>query len=179
MIEIRANEKGKSLLDFVVQVIDSKKPQALDLKINTLTLKSASQVSLQNLTQDYNELKRGMEQIENEVKNANNDNFGKYLNTFLNSEKATWSSFSKRYTEMTESFKQLVQYFGEESVSTPETIFGTMITFFDQLERCKRALAVQPMTKRVEQENAKKIKPATVKMRPPPLPPKKANLNLQ
>ncbi|KAI8903193.1 hypothetical protein EDD86DRAFT_250600 [Gorgonomyces haynaldii] len=140
--EVKSNDRTKSLLDFIVLAVSRKNPELLDLDLNQHHLKQAGQAILQSVQQEIQELKKGMDQLENEQKNTNpstikNDGFKLFVETFLRHNLDDWKKLQTKYAEMQKEFKELIQYLGEEPQSTPASIFQTLIQFSEQLEVLK------------------------------------------
>ncbi|KAH6579599.1 hypothetical protein BASA50_000650 [Batrachochytrium salamandrivorans] len=167
LIDVKSSDRKTSILNYIVASIDQKFPDLADLGLSGQVLEQASKVSLVSISQEINELVRGMDGLDRELQNsdpiAKGDMLKVYTEQFVSKEKAELLKFSERHKKMEESFKIVVEYYGEDSSTTPAffSIFSTFLLHLDRARKENIKLETRPKpsdrsTKLAEKEQEKR-----------------------
>ncbi|KAI8926996.1 formin homology 2 domain-containing protein [Entophlyctis helioformis] len=141
LVDIKSADRKSSLLNYLVATIDQKFPDLIDLGLNPAVLESASKVSLVTISQEINELVRGMEGLERELKQPDsgvkNDKIKPYIEAFLKEQQPVLEKVAEQHKKMEAAFKATVEYYGEDTSATP-SFFAIFSTFAGQMDRARK-----------------------------------------
>eukprot|EP00842_Homolaphlyctis_polyrhiza_P000076 jgi/Hompol1/1069/HPOL_001173-RA len=177
LVDVKSADRKTSLLNYIVSTIDQKFPDLVDLGLNSGILEKASKLSLVALSQEVNELARGMEGLDREAKQPDTgvkgDKLKQYIENFLKSHKAELDSMVELQKKTEEVFKKVIEYYGEDSSATP-AFFAIFSTFLGQVDKARKEniklevmkskptdkasrLAEKEQEKRILKENVSKV----------------------
>ncbi|KAL5035841.1 hypothetical protein BDV3_005682 [Batrachochytrium dendrobatidis] len=141
LADVKSNDRKTSLLNYIVSTIDQKFSDLIDIGLSGSVLDRASKVSLVTISQEINELVRGMEGLERELQHPDTDTKGDmlkpYIEKFVKSQKQELEKVVTMHKKMEESFKKVVEYFGEDASATP-ALFAIFATFLVHLDRARK-----------------------------------------
>lgn len=133
LCDTKSSDKRMSLLHYVVATIRQKFPQLLDFDTELTSIDKASQVTLEVVLADFNELDKGMELVKKEVGSAVK---GKdlpqnpVLKDFLANNEEKCNKMKQQAKTAQDAFKDCVEYFGESRKNTDANAFFTLIFRF-------------------------------------------------
>lgn len=138
LIDTKSTDKKISLLHYIVATIRESFPELLNFDSELLCIDKASQVSLENVIADVNEMEKGMEVVRREAEQrGKNAQQNMLLKDFLLNSEEKLKKISADTKVAQESFKECLEYFGESSRNPDAN------AFFSQLVRFVKAFKVR------------------------------------
>uniref|UniRef100_A0A3Q3FD12 FH2 domain-containing protein n=1 Tax=Labrus bergylta TaxID=56723 RepID=A0A3Q3FD12_9LABR len=157
LLDTKSTDRRQTLLHFIVCKIQEKYPELQTFYSELHFLDKAALVSLDSILQDVRSLERGLELTSREL-SVEKDN--PVLQTFLSSNTELLSSLIADGKTAQDAYDSAVEYFGEDSKTTPPSVF---FPFFIRFIKAY---------KQAEQENELRKKQKGVQTEAPPTPPK-------
>uniref|UniRef100_A0A336LP78 CSON009963 protein n=1 Tax=Culicoides sonorensis TaxID=179676 RepID=A0A336LP78_CULSO len=181
LCDTKSNDKRMSLLNYVVATIRDKFPHLLDFDQELSGIDQASQVTLEIVMGDVNELDRGMEAVRKEVMAIKgNAPQNPILKDFLANSEEKLKKMKTQAKNAQEAFKDCVEYFGESPKNTDANSFFTLIVrFVKEFKNCDQE---NEKRRRLEEAHAKSLIAPTPQItsnggEPVPLRPRNTNLS--
>lgn len=157
LLDTKSTDRKQTLLDFIVSIIQEKYPEVRSFYTELHFLDKAALVSLDSILQDVRALQRGMEVTGREF-SVENDS--PVLQTFLSSNTELLHSLTADGKTAQDAYDSAVEYFGENSKTTPPSMFFPVFVRF--IKAYKQA----------EQENEHRKKQHILTCEAPSTPPK-------
>ncbi|CAG8496889.1 4842_t:CDS:10, partial [Scutellospora calospora] len=169
LVDTKASKSSSiTLLHFLVNTIESKIPNLLGFIDDLVECGSACRVSQQEMTNEYrlmgtklNDLAIELQKnFGDDVEIEENDRFPAIMKEFVVKSQKKFEDLQIEYTSMEVAYKDVVEYFGEDSKNTkPDEFFGIFKTFITSFERARadnksireRELAAKKRQEEVEQ----------------------------
>jgi len=140
--DTRATDGKTTLLHYVVHLVEAKYAECLDWMTDLEALPTASKVNSQNLREDMQVMRVGVQKVVDEVEQmeAQQENLDPANKAYLTRMKLFSSSAKKKYNVLTEemetlttTFKTLAAKFGEEPETYKWEDFFSLINTFNEL----------------------------------------------
>lgn len=119
-----------SLLHYIVATIRQNYPDLMTFDSEFFCIDKASQVSLENVIADVNELEKGMEIVRKEVTAAGKNAQCVVLKDFLSNSEEKLKKISADTKVAQQSFKECLEYFGESSRNPDANAFFSLLVRF-------------------------------------------------
>lgn len=127
LLDTKSTDRKQTLLDFIVSIIQDKYPEVQSFYTELHFLDKAALVSLDSILQDVRALQRGMEVTRREFEVENSD---PVLQTFLSRNTELLNSVAADGKTAQDAYDSAVEYFGENSKSTPPSMFFPVFVRF-------------------------------------------------
>ncbi|TDG97700.1 hypothetical protein EPR50_G00210740 [Perca flavescens] len=127
LLDTKSTDRKQTLLHFIVSIIQEKYPQVQSFYTELHFLDKAALVSLDSILQDVRALERGMEVSRREL-SVEKDN--PVLQTFLSSNTELLHSLTADGKTAQDVYDSAVEYFGENSKTTPPSVFFPVFVRF-------------------------------------------------
>lgn len=128
--DTKSSDKKISLLHYIISTVRQNFPDQLNFDNELICIDKASQVSLENVFIDVNELEKGMEIVRKEVelrgKNAQNH----ILKDFLANSEDKLKKIRSDQKVAQDAFKECLEYFGESSRNLDAAAFFSLLVRF-------------------------------------------------
>lgn len=157
LLDTKSTDRRQTLLHYIVGIIQEKYPELQSFYSELHFLDKAALVSLDSILQDVRSLERGLELTSREF-SVEKEN--PVLQTFLSSNTELLRSLISDGKTAQDVYDSAVEYFGENSKTTPPSVF------FPSFVRFIKAY------KQAEQENTQRKKQSVGSFEAPPTPPK-------
>eukprot|EP01112_Ceratiomyxa_fruticulosa_P021198 TRINITY_DN7396_c0_g1_i1.p2 TRINITY_DN7396_c0_g1~~TRINITY_DN7396_c0_g1_i1.p2 ORF type:complete len:351 (-),score=91.40 TRINITY_DN7396_c0_g1_i1:574-1626(-) len=115
--DVKSSKGQYNLLNYLCNLIEARKPSVLQLPEQMPHVKPGAKDRMGLIVADLSNLKKGMEVIEEELKNATAENdevFLRVIGKFAEKSRIELKAFEKSVQEMTQGFEDLAAYFGED-----------------------------------------------------------------
>jgi len=154
--DVKSTDSKTTLVNYLVKTIQKHYPELMKLGEDLQTLEKAKRISTKAIDQEIADLECGMISLQKELNiQDESTEYMQYrtaLSEFLHQTEPVFDELIVLKSEMRESFKSTVEFFGEDSKTvTSEGFFGIFWTFIKELEKADKE------NKR-EEERAKKLK---------------------
>ncbi|GAM17912.1 hypothetical protein SAMD00019534_010870 [Acytostelium subglobosum LB1] len=142
--DARTNDGKMSLIHYLAKLIQEKNVDLWSFTSDLKHLEHAAEVSINNIQQDFNEIKRGIELIEKEfaaqvpgtgAPPSSQGAFEQSMIAFLRTAKDEYNKLDTQITEMNNHYETVTNYFGESKACPPDQFFSYFSDFFDDLEK--------------------------------------------
>jgi hypothetical protein len=130
LLDTKSTDKKISLLHYIVATIRQKFPDLMSFDSEFFCIDKASQVSLENVIADVNELEKGMEIVRKEVTAAGKNTQCVVLKDFLSNSEDKLKKISADTKVAQQSFKECLEYFGESSRNPDANAFFSLLVRF-------------------------------------------------
>lgn len=130
LLDTKSTDKKISLLHYIVATIRAKFPDLLNFDSELFCIDKASQVSLENVITDVNELEKGMEIVRKEVVAAGKNAQNVVLKDFLTNSEDKLKKISADTKVAQQSFKECLEFFGESSRNPDANAFFSLLVRF-------------------------------------------------
>lgn len=130
LIDTKSTDKRSSLLHYIVATIRQKFPELLNFETELFCTDKASQVSLENIVTDVQDLEKGMELVKKEAELRVKGAQTHILRDFLNNSEDKLKKVKIELKNAQESFRECVEYFGESSRKADAAAFFALIVRF-------------------------------------------------
>ncbi|KAM4624573.1 formin-like protein 1 [Polymixia lowei] len=157
LLDTKSTDRKQTLLHFIVGIIQQKYPELQSFPAELHFMDKAALVSLDSILQDVRALERGMEVTRQEF-NIEEDN--PVLKQFLTSNSELLDSVVADGKTAQDAYDSVVEYFGENSKTTPPSVFFPVFARF--IKSYKQA----------EQDNEQRKTQDVLHGEAPPTPPK-------
>lgn len=157
LLDTKSTDRRQTLLHFIVGIIQEKYPELQTFYTELHFLDKAALVSLDSILQDVRSLERGLD-LTNREFSVEKDN--PVLQTFISSNTDLIRSLIADGKTAQDVYDSAVEYFGENSKTTPPSVFFPVFVRFIKAY------------KQVEQENEQRKKQNFVNVEAPLTPPK-------
>lgn len=151
LLEVRSADRSQSLMHHVVRAVAQQRPDAVTFSAELRFIDKASQVALENVLTDVQELEKGVKlaRRESELRQNLGPELREVLSQFMSTAEGKYSQVMNETKAAKEAFNKVAEYFGE----TPRTIATNVL--FSVISRFCRAF------KKALDENSKAGLPAT------------------
>jgi len=136
LFEVRSPVEAKlTLATWLIQHFEKKHPELVNFYDSLASVDDAKRVSVQTLRSEVASLKKGLNQISNEV--ASSEGPSKtILSNFVSKSTDSVNNIEKQFTQAIESFNQAVAYYGEDvKTANPEEFFTVLSRFKNEFKR--------------------------------------------
>eukprot|EP01133_Synstelium_polycarpum_P004006 gene4006-4637_t len=146
--DAKSNDNKMSLLHFLAHTIQQKNPDLWNFASELSHVEHAGEVSLNNIVQDFAEIRKGIEHIQKEFAPASpvegapvaaaapSDKFTQSILSFLATAKGEATKLEKTIEDMNKQFEMVTSYFGENKISCPpDVFFSAFNNFLEDLEK--------------------------------------------
>ncbi len=130
LLDTKSSDKKISLLHYIVATVRANFPDLLSFDSELFSIDKASQVSLENVITDVNELEKGMEIVRKGVIAVGKNAQCLVLKDFLNNSEEKLKKISIDTKTAQQSFKECLEYFGESSRNPDANAFFSLLTRF-------------------------------------------------
>ncbi|GAM19525.1 hypothetical protein SAMD00019534_027000 [Acytostelium subglobosum LB1] len=139
--DVRSPTDSKlTLLTWLIQFLEQKHPDLLNVHEDIAVVDEGKRVSVQNLKSELGGLRKGINQVKQEVELAEGVSKN-VLNNFLSQAQDQVTALEKKVNQACESFTAAVQHYGEDTkTATPEEFFATVGRFRAEFKRCYEQL---------------------------------------
>jgi hypothetical protein len=153
--DIKSNDNKITLNNYLVKTIQKHYPELMKINEDLQTLDKAYRISTKAIDQEIANLECGMINLQKELKNQDDNSeslqYKNALSEFLKETEPVFDELIALRSEMRESFKNIVEYFGEDvKTTTSEGFFSIFKTFIKELEKADKE-------NKKEEERAKKL----------------------
>ncbi|XP_057310918.1 formin-J-like [Hydractinia symbiolongicarpus] len=140
----KTSDNKSNLLSVIVNTLLVNKPDVLLIQQELQSVPRAAKISSQLIKQEIEELKKGMRDLEDELRLAKlrddhrNDKFARVMGQFVNEAHHSFHELLTQFTQMQYDFQQLVEFFGDDyTKTTTEDFFGSFAVFLQHIENTK------------------------------------------
>ncbi|WOL08643.1 formin-like protein 17 [Canna indica] len=162
LTDTRASNKKMTLMHYLCKVLADNFPVAFDLDKDLVSLESASKIDPKVLADDIEEICKGLEDVEHEMKSPQADGsemFFKNLEEFLVIARAEVSSLTSLHSEVLRNVDAMAIYFGEDPARCQrKEVLSKLFEFTRMLQR-----AARENCQRVEMERNQSLKKTQLK----------------
>lgn len=130
LLDTKSTDKKMSLLHYIVATIRQNFPDLLNFDSELFSTDKASQVSLENVIVDVNELEKGMEVVRKEVELRGKSPQNHVLKDFLVNSEDKLKKISADTKNAQDAFKECLEYFGESSRNPDANAFFSLLVRF-------------------------------------------------
>jgi len=141
MTDTKSSDNHKSLLQYLVIVLEKSAPKLLDILKEMPDIAAAAKVSLPSLASDVALLKKDFEFVQKFVENLKEqkDKYYDTMNTFIGKTRDEVSQIDTNYKAMEEKYNAAAEYLGEDpKTCQPEELFGTLSHFVNAIQEAKK-----------------------------------------
>ncbi|OUM65318.1 hypothetical protein PIROE2DRAFT_60114 [Piromyces sp. E2] len=154
--DVKSTDSKSNLVNYLVKTIQKHYPELMKLGDDLQTLEKAKRISTKTIDQEIADLECGMINLQKELniqdESADYVQYRQALSEFLHETEPVFDELIALRSEMRDSFKNVVEYFGEDiKTATSEGFFGIFWTFLKELEKAD-------MENKREEEKANKLK---------------------
>lgn len=143
LLDTKSTDKKLSLLHYIVSTIRQNFPDLLNFDSEFFCIDKASQVSLENVITDVNELEKGMEVVRREVEQRGKNAQNLVLKDFLTNSEEKLKKISADTKVSQASFKECLEFFGESSRNPDaNAFFSLLVRFVKAFKVCAAVLHV-------------------------------------
>ncbi|ORX59890.1 FH2-domain-containing protein [Piromyces finnis] len=141
--DIKSSDSKSTLVNYLVKTVQKHYPELMKIGDDLQTLEKAKRISIKNIDQEIADLECGMINLQKEL-NIQDESveyiqYRQALSEFLQETEPLFDELIALRSEMRESFKGIVEYFGEDiKVATSEVFFGIFWTFLKELEKADK-----------------------------------------
>jgi len=179
LIDIKSsNDRSFSFLHFLINTIQEKFPQVLQLNDEVSLVNDVSKINLETLEYEWSALESGFFEFEKElnVHNQNSDSLNKndeFINLtvkFINANASQIQDLKKKFSDMKNEYLMTIKYFAEDPKTTKFEEFFTMWNTFIQSFSDVKTEVKQKKQREIEERKAKEselIKTAKAAQVPP------------
>eukprot|EP00833_Pecoramyces_ruminatium_P017470 jgi/Orpsp1_1/1191502/evm.model.d7180000086404.2 len=173
--DIKSTDNKITLNNYLVKTIQKHFPELMKINEDLQTIDKAYRISTKAIDQEIADLECGMINLQKEL-NIQDDSadyiqYRNALSEFLKETEPVFDELIALRSEMRESFKSTVEYFGEDiKTTTSEGFFGIFKTFIKELEKADKE-------NKKEEEKAKKLQTLAAKKSDASIDENKSNLN--
>eukprot|EP01087_Luapelamoeba_hula_P014294 TRINITY_DN416_c0_g1_i1.p1 TRINITY_DN416_c0_g1~~TRINITY_DN416_c0_g1_i1.p1 ORF type:complete len:1319 (+),score=366.00 TRINITY_DN416_c0_g1_i1:197-4153(+) len=165
--DTKAADGQTTLLHYLVQLVESKYPDAVDFPKELRHVPRAARVVLSVVQSTVGQLNAGMKSVEAEIPQVDStdpkDKYKEVMTEFVDKKKPLVTDIEASEKTMEEEFKRVAGSFGEPPDTTPDQFFGTINSFLTGFEQ-----ATIDIKKRKEKEAKEAEKKATTPRRSGP-----------
>jgi len=141
LITTKTSDNKSTLLHVIVNSIKNNKSELLDVKDELSNVPQAAKVSSQMLSLEIGELRTGMKEIQDELKNYQpkeaDDKYEEVIGQFFNNAERQFKDLLAAYEKMTAEFKKASEFYSETQITT-EDFFGAFAVFLQNFESVKK-----------------------------------------
>ncbi|KAG5678209.1 hypothetical protein PVAND_007901 [Polypedilum vanderplanki] len=163
LLDTKSTDKKISLLHYIVATIRQNFPDLMNFDSELFCIDKASQVSLENVITDVNELEKGMDVVRKEVLAAGKNAQCLVLKDFLSNSEEKLKKISADTKVAQQNFKECLEFFGESSRNPDANAFFSLLVRFvkafkttdqenEQRKRLEQAVALAAMKKENEEQ---------------------------
>jgi len=141
MADTKSSDNHKSLLQYLVIVLEKSAPKLLDILKEMPDCTPASKVSLSSLASDVALLKKDFELVQRfvETLKEQKDKYYDTMNTFIAKTRDEVTQIDTNFKAMEEKYAQASDYLGEDAKTCqPEDLFGTLSHFVNAIQEAKK-----------------------------------------
>lgn len=157
----KTSDNKSTLLHFLVQTIESKCPEVLNIKDEIPSVATAAKVSGQMVSCEVEELSTGMKELQSDLgafrslkSQDSNDRFSEAVKSIIADTEGELNDLLSLQDKSTSEFHETVKFFGEKpSTATTEDFFGIFAAFIMNFER---AHAENKTKLKLKEEQAKR-----------------------
>jgi len=166
LADLKSSDNQRTLLQFVVTLVDQKFPDVSELPKDLATCKEASRLSLDMMAGDLSLQKAGLRKIEAELElhgegDNPEDHFIQVFSTFAVRAKAELEVLDSNLTKTRDLFVTTASFFGEDPASSgPEVFFGLLDTFRENFLRARKEVEETARREAAKAKTAAKLKAA-------------------
>jgi len=161
LIDTKTVDNQKTLLHYLVGLVETKYPEAINLHKDLPTVDAAAKVSFTGVTADITELKSGYSkftEVITSVKPApKNDNFQSVMPSAFHDFKSILEDLWKELEATTAEYAQMEESFRGQSDTTPEEFFTQLNKFLENLTRVRQDIELERVKREREEQKEKKI----------------------
>lgn len=130
LLDTKSTDKKMSLLHYIVATIRANFSDLLNFDSELFCIDKASQVSLENVIADVNELEKGMEVVRKEVEQRGKNTQNLVLKDFLANSEDKLKKISADTKVAQQNFKECLEFFGESSRNPDANAFFSLLVRF-------------------------------------------------
>jgi formic-like protein len=130
LLDTKSTDKKMSLLHYIVATIRQNFQELMNFDSELFSIDKASQVSLENVIADVNELEKGMEIVRREVEQQGKKSQNVVLKDFLTNSEEKLKKISADSKVAQETFKDCLEFFGESSRNSDANAFFSLLVRF-------------------------------------------------
>lgn len=164
LVTIKASNNKKTLLHFLVDIIERKAPDALNFHEEMQHIDQASRIQPDQLQNSIELMKRSIESLENDLRvfqpHNSDDRFGRVMGEFAKKASEKFQQLQKLYTKLDELYQSLaVYYVFDPKIYKMGDFFMDLKSFKDQFIGAKKEnahLREQEERRRINLERDKK-----------------------
>ena len=130
LLDTKSTDKKISLLHYIVSTVRQHFPDLLNFDSELFSIDKASQVSLENVIADVNELEKGMEVVRKEVEQRAKTTQNLVLKDFLTNSEDKLKKISADTKVAQQSFVECLEFFGESSRNPDANAFFSLLVRF-------------------------------------------------
>jgi hypothetical protein len=162
LIDTKTIDNQKTLLHYVVGLVERMHPEAVNLNKEFPTAEEAAKIIWTGVVNDTAELKNAFNKTvaaTSQIKFSDDDPYH-VLNSALEGCKEKVLDLSTRVDEVTKDFASLEEYMKGSSDGTPEEFFGQLAKFLENMQRVRSELELERVKKERTEQKEKKIQSA-------------------
>lgn len=130
LLDTKSTDKKMSLLHYIVTTIRQNFQELMNFDSELFSIDKASQVSLENVIADVNELEKGMDIVRREVEQQGKKSQNVVLKDFLANSEEKLKKISADSKVAQETFKDCLEFFGESSRNSDANAFFSLLVRF-------------------------------------------------
>jgi len=141
-------KNNMSFLDCLIKYVEQKNPEIINFSDQLTLLETGTKISLEIMNQHKTELKTTSQQLQRVIKLEKENPFNHPQNRFLDILEpfhetvcTTLEELETQITQAIKTFKELVEYFGDDSAkATPTQFFQNILVFSSNFKRVHREI---------------------------------------
>lgn len=130
LLDTKSTDKKMSLLHYIVATVRQNFQELMNFDSELFSIDKASQVSLENVIGDVNELEKGMDIVRREAQQSGKNFQTLVLKDFLANSEEKLKKISIDAKIAQETFKDCLEFFGESSRNSDANAFYSLLVRF-------------------------------------------------